>query len=85
LLYRNQPASKDLIHARLKAAGEHTGAKVHAHRLRHTTATQLLPVGCAVTNPQPPDELAASPNYPPKNYFVFVRQRCLVMLLRTCF
>ena len=41
-LYRNQAISKDLIHGRLKAAGERAGVKVHAHRLRHTAATQLL-------------------------------------------
>jgi hypothetical protein len=51
-LYRHQPISKDLIHGRLKAAGERVGVKVHAHRLRHTTATQLLNAGCPVTSIQ---------------------------------
>ncbi len=51
-LYRNQPLSKDLIHGRLKAAGQRAGVKVHAHRLRHTTATQLLNAGCPVTSIQ---------------------------------
>jgi integrase len=48
-LYRNQALGKDLIHGRLKAAGERAGVKVHAHRLRHTAATQLLNAGCPVT------------------------------------
>jgi site-specific recombinase XerD len=51
-LYRNQPIGKDLIHERLKAAGKRAGVKVHAHRLRHTTATQLLNAGCPVTSIQ---------------------------------
>jgi site-specific recombinase XerD len=51
-LYRNQAISKDLIHGRLKAAGERAGVKVHAHRLRHTAATQLLNAGCPVTSIQ---------------------------------
>ena len=51
-LYRNQPLIKGLIHDRLKAAGERVGVKVHAHRLRHTTATQLLNAGCPVTSIQ---------------------------------
>jgi integrase len=51
-LYRNQPASKDLIHGRLKAAGARVGVNVSAHRLRHTTATQLLNAGCPVTSIQ---------------------------------
>ncbi len=51
-LYRNQPLCKDLIHGRLKAAGERVGVKVYAHRLRHTTATQLLNAGCPVTSIQ---------------------------------
>jgi site-specific recombinase XerD len=51
-LYRNQPLSKDLIHGRLKAAGQRTGVAVHAHRLRHTCATQLLNAGCPVTSIQ---------------------------------
>jgi site-specific recombinase XerD len=51
-LYRNQPLFKDLLHARLKAAGERVGVTVHAHRLRHTCATQLLNAGCRVTSIQ---------------------------------
>lgn len=51
-LYRNQPLSKDLIHGRLKAAGERVGVDVHAHRLRHTCATQLINAGCRVTSIQ---------------------------------
>lgn len=51
-LYRNQPLSKDLIHGRLKAAGQRIGVKVYAHRLRHTCATQLLNAGCPVTSIQ---------------------------------
>jgi len=51
-LYRNQPLGKDLIHGRLKAAGQRTGVSVHAHRLRHTCATQLLNAGCPVTSIQ---------------------------------
>jgi hypothetical protein len=51
-LYRNQPLSKDLIHGRLKAAGQRAGVDVHAHRLRHTCATQLLNAGCPVTSIQ---------------------------------
>jgi site-specific recombinase XerD len=51
-LYRNQAIGKDLVHGRLKAAGERAGVKVHAHRLRHTAATQLLNAGCPVTSIQ---------------------------------
>lgn len=51
-LYRNQPLSKDVIHGRLKAAGQRIGVKVYAHRLRHTCATQLLNAGCPVTSIQ---------------------------------
>jgi site-specific recombinase XerD len=51
-LYRNQPLSKDLIHGRLKMAGERVGVKVYAHRLRHTCATQLINAGCRVTSIQ---------------------------------
>jgi site-specific recombinase XerD len=51
-LYRNQPLSKDLIHGRLKAAGMRAGVRLHAHRLRHTCATQLLNAGCPVTSIQ---------------------------------
>jgi integrase len=51
-LYRNQAIKKDLTHSRLKAAGERVGVKVYPHRLRHTTATQLLNAGCPVTSIQ---------------------------------
>lgn len=51
-LYRNQPVCKDLIRARIKAAGIRSGVKVHPHRLRHTAATQLLNAGCRVTSIQ---------------------------------
>jgi len=51
-LYRHQPLSKDLIPARIRAAGERAGVKVTPHRLRHTFATQLLNVGCRVTSIQ---------------------------------
>ncbi|NLE62112.1 MAG: tyrosine-type recombinase/integrase, partial [Planctomycetes bacterium] len=51
-LYRNAPVCKDLIRSRLKAAGEWVGVKVYPHRLRHTTATQLLNAGCRVTSIQ---------------------------------
>jgi integrase len=51
-LYRNQPLCKDLVHTRMKAAGERVGVKLHAHRLRHTCATQLLNSGCPVTSIQ---------------------------------
>jgi integrase len=51
-LYRNQPLRKDLIHGRLKAAGNRVGVPVNAHRLRHTAATQLLNAGCPVTSIQ---------------------------------
>jgi site-specific recombinase XerD len=51
-LYRNQPLGKDLIRGRLKAAGERIGVHVHAHRLRHTCATQLLNAGCRITSIQ---------------------------------
>lgn len=51
-LYRNQPLSKDLVGARIKAAGKRVGVKVHPHRLRHTAATQLLNAGCRVTSIQ---------------------------------
>jgi len=51
-LYRNRPVRKDLIQARIKAAGQRTGVKVYPHRLRHTMATQLLNAGCRVTSLQ---------------------------------
>jgi len=51
-LYRNLPVHKDLIHSRIRAAGERAGVKVSPHRLRHTCATQLLNAGCRVTSIQ---------------------------------
>jgi site-specific recombinase XerD len=51
-LYRNQPLCKDLVSARIRAAGERAGVKVTPHRLRHTFATQLLNAGCHVTSIQ---------------------------------
>ncbi len=51
-LYRARPVCKDLIPARIKAAGKRVGVKVSPHRLRHTYATQLLNAGCQVTSIQ---------------------------------
>jgi site-specific recombinase XerD len=51
-LYRNAPLSKDLIRSRLKTIGKRVGVKVYPHRLRHTTATQLLNAGCRITSIQ---------------------------------
>jgi integrase/recombinase XerD len=51
-LYRNEALKKDLARSRLKDAGERVGVKVYPHRLRHTTATQLLNAGCPVTSIQ---------------------------------
>ena len=51
-LYRNQAVRKDLIHSRIKLAGERVGVKVYPHRLRHTYATQLLNAGYRVTSIQ---------------------------------
>ncbi|MCP4286618.1 MAG: site-specific integrase, partial [Gammaproteobacteria bacterium] len=51
-LYRHRPLKKDLVPARLKAAGQRVGVKVSSHRLRHTYATQLLNAGCPVTSIQ---------------------------------
>ena len=51
-LYRNAPMHKDFLHAHLAALGEGLGVKVHAHRLRHTCATQLLNAGCRITSIQ---------------------------------
>jgi site-specific recombinase XerD len=51
-LYRHRSLRKDLIPARLKAAGQRVGVKVSSHRLRHTYATQLLNAGCRVTSIQ---------------------------------
>jgi site-specific recombinase XerD len=43
---------KDLVHCRIKNAGKRVGVNVYPHRLRHTTATQLLNAGCPVTSIQ---------------------------------
>jgi site-specific recombinase XerD len=51
-LYRNLAVHKDLIHCRIKYAGERAGVKVTTHQLRHTCATQLLNAGCRVTSIQ---------------------------------
>jgi site-specific recombinase XerD len=52
LLYRNEPIKKDLLHSRIRAAGERVGVPVYPHRLRHTMATQLLNAGCRITSIQ---------------------------------
>jgi site-specific recombinase XerD len=51
-LYRNLAVHKDLIHHRIKYAGERVGVPVTPHQLRHTCATQLLNAGCHVTSIQ---------------------------------
>jgi len=51
-LYRNEALKKDLARSRIKDAGRRVGVKVYPHRLRHTTATQLLNAGCPVTSIQ---------------------------------
>ncbi|MFO7733570.1 MAG: site-specific integrase [Candidatus Aminicenantes bacterium] len=51
-LYRNQELKKDLARSRIRDAGKRVGVKVYPHRLRHTTATQLLNAGCPVTSIQ---------------------------------
>ena len=51
-LYRNEALKKDLARTRIKDAGKRVGVKVYPHRLRHTTATQLLNAGCPVTSIQ---------------------------------
>jgi site-specific recombinase XerD len=51
-LYRNALLKKDLIRARMEAAGARTGVKIHPHRLRHTCATQLINAGCRITSIQ---------------------------------
>lgn len=51
-LYRHRSLQKDLMTARLKAAGQRVGVKVSPHQLRHTYATQLLNAGCPVTSIQ---------------------------------
>lgn len=51
-LYRNQPVSKDLVRARIKAAGKTVGIYAYPHRLRHTATTLLLNPGCRITSIQ---------------------------------
>jgi len=51
-LYRNRALAKELVSSRMRALGEAVGVKVHTHRLRHTTATQLLNAGCRITSIQ---------------------------------
>jgi len=51
-LYRNLALKKDLVYSRIRDAGKRVGVKVYPHRLRHTTATQLLNAGCPVTSIQ---------------------------------
>ena len=51
-LYRNAPLKDCMVHRRIAAAGVRTGVKVYPHRLRHTTATQLLNAGCRITSIQ---------------------------------
>jgi site-specific recombinase XerD len=51
-LYRHRAVSKDLIGARVRAAGKRAGVQVTPHQLRHTCATQLLNAGCRVTSIQ---------------------------------
>jgi integrase/recombinase XerD len=51
-LYRNEALKKDLARSRIKDAGKRVGVKVYPHKLRHTTATQLLNAGCPVTSIQ---------------------------------
>jgi integrase/recombinase XerD len=51
-LYHHLALCKDLVHCRIKDAGKRVGVKVYPHRLRHTTATQLLNAGCPVTSIQ---------------------------------
>ena len=51
-LYRNAPLGKCFIGSRLKTLGEKLSLNAHPHRLRHTTATQLLNAGCRITSIQ---------------------------------
>jgi site-specific recombinase XerD len=51
-LFRNAPLGKCLVHRRISAAGVRVGVKVYPHKLRHTTATQLLNAGCRITSIQ---------------------------------
>ena len=51
-IFRHLALRKGFIHYRLKLAGERTGVKVSAHRLRHTCATQLVNAGCRITTIQ---------------------------------
>ena len=46
------PLKKNFLCTRLKRAGKQVDVNVSPHRLRHTFATQLLNVGCAVTSIQ---------------------------------
>ncbi len=48
-LFRNAPLNKPFVWSRLKTLSKQAGIRVYAHRLRHTTATQLLNAGCRVT------------------------------------
>jgi len=51
-LVRNAQLTKSYIRSRLKTIGQLVGVKVYPHRLRHTTATQLLNAGCRITSIQ---------------------------------
>jgi len=51
-LFRAEPVHKDLIHGRIKSAGQRVGVKVTPHMLRHTYATQLLNARCPITSIQ---------------------------------
>jgi len=51
-LYHNASLNKSYVWSRLKTLSKQTGIRVYAHRLRHTTATQLLNAGCKITSIQ---------------------------------
>jgi len=51
-LYHNAALNKSYVWSRLKTLSKQTGVRVYAHRLRHTTATQLLNAGCKITSIQ---------------------------------
>jgi len=51
-LYHNASLNKSYVWSRLKTLSKQTGVRVYAHRLRHTTATQLLNAGCKITSIQ---------------------------------